>query len=279
MSTEKTMVIRNPNNDYAMVQNYVVQLVAENKLTPHAFVLYAFYMSIGGFVEIKVGYRYIKENTGISVGNISKCNKLLEENGLIKKIDNGWKRTFNIELTPNYLIPRRTLKVVRDEICSVDENCSSGEKENHEMNTESAPCSSGEHIYRLQQNILYKENTTTAVVKNPKKTQKLDTKKQVDNKNILYNADEANLIDVFITSWKNHYQSEHYTKGDYEAVKKIKDPVDALKYVEVLWCLDEVDDWIKNGDHTFSIFVKEYNSGKVQSYYPKTAYSTKTMPA
>ncbi len=277
---EPAVFVKNPNNDFAMVQNYAIQLVAESKLTPSAFVLYAFYLSLGGFATIKVGYRYIKENTGISVGNISKCNALLEQNGLIKKVANGWKRAFTIELTENNLIPRRTLKVVPEEHpCSNNDDCSPDEKTVHQMNTNSDPCSPDEHINRLQPDILNTNNTTTAVVKNPKKTNKLDTSKSVDKPIIKYNEEEASFLDAFLTSWQLHSESKYYTKGDYEAVKKLKDPLDAMKYIEILWCLDDVDTWVRNSDHSVSVFVKEYNSGRLQSMYPKTIYSKKTIPA
>jgi predicted transcriptional regulator len=277
---QPTLIIKNPNNDFAMVQNYVIQLVSEGKLTPSAFLLYTFYQSLSGFITIKVGYRYIKENTGISVGNISKCNTMLEKYGLIKKVNNGWKRTFTIELTPNHIIPRRTLKTVQDEQpCSNDENCSPDEKAVHDMNTKSPPCSSDELIYRLQPDILNTKNTTTAVVKNPKKIHELDTNKSIEKPVVTYNPDEALFLDTFMTKWQEHFESKYYTKGDYEAVKQLQDPVDALKYIEVLWCLDEVDPWVKNSDHSITIFVKEYKSGRLQSMYPKTIYSKKTMPA
>lgn len=39
---DSQVFIKNPNNDFCIIQNYVIQLVAEKKISPHAFVLYAF---------------------------------------------------------------------------------------------------------------------------------------------------------------------------------------------------------------------------------------------
>ena len=76
--------VRNSDGDFLQVQNFVLQLVAEKKLTHTAFVLYSFYRSIAGFDEIKMGYRYIEENCGVSKASISKCNRMLVGEGLIK---------------------------------------------------------------------------------------------------------------------------------------------------------------------------------------------------
>ena len=276
MSNE-TLYVKNPNNDFALIQNYAIQLVAEKVLTPSAFLLYSFYQSLNGFAEIKVGFRYIQINTGISAGNITKCNKLLEDAGLIKVVAHGWKRTATIELVPNQTIPRRTLKIVP---CSENESCSSDENVLSKVNTESTSYSPNEHIHRSQQDINYTKNTTTtAREKNPKKSVELDTEKTNAKANIKFNDAEAKLIDAFCTAWKLHSRSAYYTKGDYAVVKKLKDPMDALKYIEVLWCLDEIDVWVKNSDHSLSVFVKEYKSGRLQSLFPRTIYSETTMPA
>lgn len=285
---EKTQFyIKNPNNDFALVQNYVIQLVAESKLTPSAFVLYTFYQSLNGFSTIKVGYRYIKENTGISTGNVSKCNDLLEKCGLIKKIDNGYKRAFTIELTPNHLIPRRVLKTIQEDSDEADDssshipavhsvNCSSDESENQKMNTESKNCSPDEHIQILQQDSNY-TNTTITTAPAKIKTKKLDTKLSVSKEPITFNESEAKFIDNFVEAWKIHSKSKYYTKNDFGMVKKLIDIEDASKYIEILWCLDDIDDWVRKSDHSLSIFVKEYKSGRLQALYPNTIYCSPTQ--
>ena len=53
-------------------------------------------------------------------------------------------------------------------------------------------------------------------------------------------------------------------------VSEIDDFDQAIKMIPVLWCIE--DDWVKNSDHSISVFVKEYKSGKLHSTYPNTRY-------
>jgi len=275
MSNNESITVHNPNNDFCMIQNYVIQLVSEDKLTPSAFVLYSFYQSLNGFSYIGPGYRYISENTGICVGNIKKCNELLVECGLITIKGNGFKRPFSIDLTPSHLIPRRVLKTVAS---SDSDNCSSNESEPQKVNSSSQNCSSDEHIHRLQQERVNTEITTTPRKKSRKKSE-LDTKKQVTPKNADFTKEEYSFIKTFVTRWMFHNKSKYYPKDDYSEIKKLKDLEDATKYIEILWCLDEVDKWVRNSDHTLTVFVKEYLSGKLQAHFPKTAYAIESIPA
>jgi len=277
---DDTIIIHNSNGDFHQIQNYVIQLVSEKRLTASAYLLYGFYQSLNGFSFIRVGYRYISENTGISTGNIKRLNEMLVECGLITLKDNGYKRAPNIDITPNHLIPRRILKTVSEAAsCSDDEVCATIEQPVQPLNTKSAPCSTNEHIHRLQQDRINTEMTTTPLRKNSRKKSELDTKKQVKSKEIYYTNEEHDFIKTFISKWKAHSKSKYYTKTDFSEIKKLKDLSDALKYIDVLWCLDEVDKWVRESDHTLTVFVKEYLSGKVQDMFPKTIYAVETIPA
>ena len=293
MAESDEVYIKNPNNDFAMIQNYVIQLVAEKKITASAMVLYAFYQSLNGFSEIHVGYRYIKENTGLSMGTIKKCNELLVENNLIKINKHGPNSNFIIDLIPNNLLPRRVLKApIRENLeCSSDEEilsdekCSSDEQENHQMNTLSEKCSPDEQIYIIQPDISNINNTTTTSEQkkpvrksNLAKIKEIHTpdkkkKKETIETGMVYSAKEALFIDEFVKAWMKYCKSKYYTKKDFSLVKQIGDIDDARKYIPVLWNLDDVDKWVKNSDHTISVFVKEYKSGRLQAMYPNTIYS------
>ena len=91
---------------------------------------------------------------------------------------------------------------------------------------------------------------------------------------MIYSAKEAKFIDDFVTVWQKNCKSKYYTKKDFELVKQIKDIEDAKKYIPILWCLDDVDKWVRDSDHTLSVFVKEYKSKRLQAMYPKTVYAT-----
>ena len=102
--------VRNSDGDFLQVQNFVLQLVAEKRITHTAFVLYSFYRSVAGFDEIRMGYRYIEENCGVSKASISKCNRMLAEEGLIKITNQGPNSPFMIDIVPGYTLPRRKLR-------------------------------------------------------------------------------------------------------------------------------------------------------------------------
>lgn len=276
---DETVIIHHSNGDFHQIQNYAIQLVSEKKLTASAYLLYGFYQSLNGFSFIRVGYRYISENTGISIGNIKRLNGMLVSCGLITLNDNGYKRAPTIDITPNQLIPRRVLKTVAEATpCSDDEDCTTIEQPVQPLNTESAPCSTNEHINRLQQDRINTEMTTTRR-KSERKKPELDTKKQVESKNIVYTPEEHEFLRTFISTWKARYNSKYYNREDFAEIKKIKDLADATKYIPVLWCLDPIDEWVRTGDHTLTIFVKEYLSGKLQAVFPSTEFAIETIPA
>lgn len=243
----KEFSIRNSDGDFLQVQNYVLQLVAEKRITHTAFVLYSFYRSIAGFNEIKMGYRYIEANSGVSKASISKCNKILVEEGLIKITNNGPNSQFTIDIIPGANLPRRTfIEPDRSYL-----NCSSSEQEEtvHDMNTK---CSPDERT-----NIDYKNNTTIGV-----------DEEKIDE----YNK----LTKKIIKTWKKYTKSKYYTKNDIDQVYKIIEPKEALKYVDTMWSLDSVDKWTEKSDHTISVFVHLYLNGKLQAYFENTKAARKS---
>ncbi len=234
----KQVHVHNADGDFLQVQNYVLQLVAEKKLTHTAFVLYSFYRSISGFEEIRTGYRFIEANTGISKGGISKCNKLLVQNGLIRITNNGPNNPFIIEVISGSSFPRRKFRE--------PERSLPYERPVYNVNTQSSPDE--------RTNIVDKNNTT------------IEGEKQED-----YNK----LTRQIIKTWKKHHNSKYYTKRDTEQIYKITEPKEALKYVDTMWSLDQVDKWTRESDHTISVFVHLYLKGKLQAYYNSTKASRK----
>src|SRR6056297_1959850 len=109
---EDFTIERGHGYDFHIVQNYVLQLLAEKFINSSAFVLYAFYQSLNGFENIRCSYDYIRLNTGLSKGSITKANQLLEKSGLIKIKKNGMKATNQIFIKNGNELPRRTLKKV-----------------------------------------------------------------------------------------------------------------------------------------------------------------------
>jgi hypothetical protein len=63
-----------------------------------------------------------------------------------------------------------------------------------------------------------------------------------------------------------------YPKVDFEKVLEIANITEAMKYIPVLWSLGEIDSWVRDSDHSISIFVKEYKDGKLQAHYPNTKH-------
>ncbi len=70
--------------------------------------------------------------------------------------------------------------------------------------------------------------------------------------------------------WLKHNRNLEFPlkHSDITSLNKIKDIEDAAKYIPVLWSLDERDNWLRDSDHTMTIFAKEYMSGKLTSIYP-----------
>lgn len=245
----KEFKIKNSDGDFLQVQNYVMQLVAEKKITHTAYVLYSFYRSVAGFREIRMGYRFIEVNSGVSVGSISKCNKLLVENNLITITNNGPNNPFEIEITPGYKLPRREFKYPERPSSSRDEQAEECSPDERQVQ----PLSSPDERINIDS---YKNNTTTGI----------DEEKQKQ-----YNK----LAKKFRSKWRKMYNAKYYTKKDADELLKIEEPEEAFKYIDTLWALDAEDKWVAKSDHSITIFVKEYLSGKLQSYYPKTRQAYK----
>lgn len=227
--SEKFTVVAGPNGDFFKVQNYVLQLVAEKEITASALILYAFYKSVAGFDILKFGYEYISANTGLSKGNISKCNNLLIKNSLIELRFISEYMPREIIICNEYALPRRVLK----KTFNVDKRVIKDGKKD------------------LSKHIIFSK----------------------EGKELDISEDHEKLLKTFIDHWKHKYRTEFYSKNDLESILQIKDPKNAIKYIPILWSLDDIDTWVKNSDHTITIFVKEYLAGKLQAHFPNTRYS------
>lgn len=262
------MRIRNSDGDFFQAQNYVLQLLAEKKLSQSAFVLYTFYRSLAGFDEIRCGYNFISLNSGLSKGSITNGNKILQKEGLIVVHHQGPNKPFIIEITPGSNLPRRQLKKidyttnVEEESAEHEESSSADERTVQKMNAEKVQSSESERIKTSNKYSSYKDNTTAA---------RAELNKNHKKKKPKYPTEHYELLATkFMDYWSHYYNAPGYAKTDYAKLLEIEEPLDAIKYIPVLWSLDEVDDWIRSSDHSISIFVKEYKSGRLQSYYPQT---------
>lgn len=110
----KEIRIINSEGDFYQVQNYVIQLVSENRMTPSSFLLYSFYKSLAGFDQITCSYEYIRLNTGLSKGSISNGTKQLQKLELINVINYGPNKSFEIQIIPGNQLQRRKLKKIRN---------------------------------------------------------------------------------------------------------------------------------------------------------------------
>ena len=99
--SKKGFKIINSDGDFHQIQNYVLQLRAEKRITSDAYVLYGFYRSVSGWDDIGCGYKYISKNTGLSVGSISKSNQILRKAGLIKVVNRGKNNPYEIVVKAN----------------------------------------------------------------------------------------------------------------------------------------------------------------------------------
>lgn len=254
--------IRNSDGDFAQIQNYVIQLVAEGKLHFSTFVLYAFYRSVAGFSKINFSYEYITKNTSISKGAITYGNKELAENGLIVVKNNGKNRCNTISIVSGSLLPRRQLvKIERDEKSDDSVQNTTGaknEQSKQKMNTSSDQGSKN----------VPEKNSTIKNSPNKNNTTTDPGSKAVEQGKT--GVEAARFINEFMKYWNHQYKSKKYRKNDLYKVSEIDDFDQAIKMIPVLWCIE--DDWVKNSDHSISVFVKEYKSGKLHSTYPNTRY-------
>ena len=216
MEDQKVEII-NKDGDFFICQNYILQLVADGKLSDKALRLYLFYRSMAGFPDIHFRYDYISLNTGMSRATISRANQELVRLGLIKLKGPGSNVSYKVFLKPNSKLPRRKL---------------------------------------------YKDDDEEEVKMEPAIDWNEDAK---DNK--LTPEYEA-FLQAFKDEWCSRTGAKCYTKNDLSKILKIKDPIDAKRYISTLWY--HVDDWIAKSDRTLSVFVHAYSEGKLQAFYPKT---------
>lgn len=244
------VTIVNPGGDYHYIQNYVLQLTAEKKLTSSAYLLYGFYNSVGGFKKIEMGYKYISKNTGLSIGGISKSNKLLVKEGLISIHGNGVNTNYKIILTDSRKLPRRHLSSI--ERTSIGEASPSESKiaslSESPVSPSEGRLSPGESTY-TDKKYISKYTTTGRGL-----TKELDL-----------------LVSKFIEHWEGVYKTK-YIKRDWNTLEGLEHPASVLRYIPVLWSLDGEDRWIKNSDHSLTIFAKELKSGRLQAFYPQTRH-------
>jgi hypothetical protein len=249
--------------DFHIIQNYVLQMVADGILNPTAYLLYGFYQSLNGFKQIVTGYEYIKANTGLSKGSISKSNKMLEKAGLIKIKERGYNQPNQIFIRDGNEIPRRELRDPRKnkqqqeeydsiEFQPIPEESSSHEQQStHSRSSGEQPvsevnsgCSSDEPIH-IENKYNYIDNTTT-----PAKQQ---------------------FISSFKEYWCKMYNTDKYRIDDEDIAEDIDNYDLATKLIPVLWKLGEKDSWVRKSNYSMKVFVKEYNNGNLQSLYPSTA--------
>jgi hypothetical protein len=245
----------NPGGDFHQIQNYVLQLTAEKKLTASAYLLYGFYNSVGGFKKIEMGYEYISKNTGLSIGNISKSNKLLVKEGLISIHGNGVNTNYEIVLSDPRRLPRRGLVVV--------ERPSKKELSQSEA-------SSGESRLASRDESPVSPDEARGSLGEPTYTEK-DTPKHITTTGRGLTKELDLLVSKFIEHWEGTYKSK-YTKMDWKALEGVEHPASVLRYIPVLWSLDSEDEWVRNSDHSLTVFAKELKSGRLQSFYPHTRY-------
>lgn len=238
--SDKQVKIVNSEGDFYMVQNYVIQLASENKITKSSFLLYSFYKSLAGFEQITCAYEYISLNTGLSKGSITNGNKELVKNGLIHLINNGPNRSFEIRLIPGNELPRRQLKKVdRSENEQVVQNMNAEEDWRSENDTD---------IDSTNKYSVNKNNTTA--------------------------EEQDDEVIEFINTYKDYWckmnKTDRYRKNDLSLAYNIDNIPLAKKLIPVLWLLE--DKWVQKSDKSMTVFIKEYNNGKLQAHYPNTKY-------
>lgn len=276
------VTIVNPSSDFHQMQNYVLQLLAEKKITTSAYALYGFYCSVNGWTKLEMGYEYISKNTGLSIGNISKCNRLLQQNKLIAIFGNGVNVNYEIRIKDPRKLPKRQLFPVERatkgsarsapaatgstsaaQAAKLCPGVSPSENEEDSVSQDETPVSNGES---QTVSVSPGEATYTGT-----ETESLQTKKTTTGAEPL-SKEQRHFIDTFTSTWCEKYGTKSYLKDDYSKVLEIPDPVEALKYIPVLWSLGEVDRWVSKSDHTLTVFVKELKAGKLQACYPDTIH-------
>ena len=235
------------DGDFSQIQNYVIQLLAEGKISQPAFILYCFYKSTGGFSQINYSYEFISINSGISKGSITKGIKQLEDAGLIEVLRYGPNKTFDIKLVPGSNLPRRILKQISRK-GSITPN-------NPEVN------------FVAQEARSKKPELPTQSMKDDV-TKKYNKSKNFDPSSLSKEA--LDFFEAFLAMWKKKAKSNYYSRDDMHKLTEIEDFKEAKKLLPVFWLYDEVNDWVKGGDHALSVFVHVLDG--LRHHYPKTSF-------
>lgn len=291
---EKNYEIHN-NEDFTIIPNYVIQMVAEGTITQSAFVLYCFYKSLDGYKQIFPGMRYVSANSRLSLGVISKNNKILEMAGLIKIKKRGPNISNEIFIRSTKDFPYRTLKNPRKDMKDEEEKGTEiqfeplaigpeevnkriqeeiekndAEFEVFEEVDNEQPSSSDEQPHSLDEQAVHDMNTRSALSSPDEQIQMQDYKDKKLDKSNTTRDEKALFIREFKDYWCKMNRTDKYRIKDLESIDNIDNFNLARKLIPVLWSLDETDYWVKKSNHSFKVFVKEYLNGNLQTMYPKT---------
>jgi hypothetical protein len=81
--------------------------------------------------------------------------------------------------------------------------------------------------------------------------------------------DQKAFVDRYKIEWKEKFKSK-YPRDDFNVITKIRDINEAAKYIPTIFKVGSVDKWIRDSDHSLTVFVQALKSGKLQSFYPNT---------
>jgi len=291
---DKSFKVVGANEDFTIIPNYVIQMMAEGTITHIAMCLYLLYKSFDGFNQIFPGMRYISANSKLSLGSISNANKILEKAGLIKIKKRGPNVSNEIFIRSTRDFPRRVLKNPRRENQEEDQDIeiefeplalnaeevhrrieeeqlkNDGEFEPFEYEDDEQYNSSDEQAHSPDEQPVHETNTRSALSSPDERIQTQDyTDKELNRKSTT--RDEKSLfIKEFKEYWCKMNKTDKYRIADLDSADEIDNFSLARKLIPVLWSLDETDHWVKRSNHSLKVFVKEYVNGNLQSIYPKT---------
>jgi len=253
MSNEHRVI--HTDGDFFQVQNYVLQLLAEGKISQPAFILYTFYKSTAGFSQINYSYEFIRVNSSISKGAITKGIKQLEESGLIQVTRYGANKTFDVKIIPGANLPRRTLKQVErkgplfDGFNNPDDNFKAAEQHKEK---------------RGRKPELPTQSMRDDVAKKFNKAKDFDAS--------TLSSEAIDFWNAFQEEWKRKTKSTYYPKDDMYQLTDIANYEEAKRLIPVMWVLCEHDKWTRDSDKTLSVFVHLLKIGKLNALYPKTSF-------
>lgn len=238
--------VTHTDGDFFQTQNYILQLLAEGKISQPAFILYCFYKSTGGFSQINYSYEFISINSGISKGSITKGIKQLEKSGLIEVLRYGPNKTFDVKLVPGSNLPRRTLKQIARKV-----------QDTNDPNNN----------FMAQEAYNRKPELPTQSMRDDV-AKKYNKSKDFDPSTLSKEA--LDFYEAFLAMWKKKAKSNYYSRDDMHKLTEIEDYSEAKKLLPIFWLYDEVNDWVKGGDHALSVFVHVLDG--LRHHYPKTSF-------